>query len=161
MDYGSHIYTTGFWWGVGLTAFGLMFALSLVGIGVFVYMKSTPSYMDIIPPWLSSLLWIIFGGVVAVLIAGAWFPFDMDYHARVPVTGVVSESHSRMVSTGNGMEEKFVIKFEDSGQEFGCLDTRCATIKPGDTLSLLCTKQYDWNSTDGWDCGWGSNQSAP
>jgi hypothetical protein len=40
----------------------------------------------------------------------------------------------------------------DDGGTYGCTDTRCALVEPGDYLKLACKKAWEYGSTDGWDC---------
>ena len=59
------------------------------------------------------------------------------------------------------MEEKFVVRYEDGGgQQFGCTDTRCASVKPGDTLTLACKRAWEWAATDGYDCRFRATEAA-
>lgn len=91
------------------------------------------------------VLWIAFW-------AFAFFPYEKAYHAYIETAGTVETIDSRLLPSGDGMEEKFVVRFEGSQQEYGCLDTRCALVEPGDYLVLACIKDWDYNATDGYDC---------
>jgi hypothetical protein len=105
----------------------------------------------------------LFGAMafVAALIAAA-FPivgfsvvgWSPDYLAFHPVHGVVQQIASRQISEGKGMSQRYV--FTIDGQPYGVDDTRAALVKPGDAVSLNCTREFVWGSTNnGYACNWG------
>lgn len=102
-------------------------------------------------------VWWIIG---TLLLCGALllinnFPFDMAYHSYQPVSGTVSAVASRLVDTGsNSTETKYVVTFKGSKQPYACLDTRCALIKPGDHLQLMCIRTWQYASVSGYDCNY-------
>lgn len=109
------------------------------------------------------LLAAIFGGGALLLVVGvawAWFPYDKRYHALETVHGTVSEVASRQIAKDEGFEQKFVVRFLESPQEYGCEDTRCALVKPGDQVTLKCQLKWDRTGTDGFDCKWGKNEGT-
>jgi hypothetical protein len=86
-------------------------------------------------------------------------PFSGQYHRFVPKTGTVAQVGSRIVSSGSGnstsVNQKFVVTLKD-GESYGCLDTRCANVAPGDNLTLMCERVFQFNApNEGWDCNWG------
>lgn len=87
--------------------------------------------------------------LIALLIA---FPFEKHYHAWVPVSGTVQQVDKRLLPDGDGMQEKIVVVYEGSSLQFGCEDTRCASVRPGDQLSMKCKTQWDYQGADGRDC---------
>lgn len=93
--------------------------------------------------------------VLALAIFSLW-PFSKEYHYWTPVTGTVEQVDKRLVSDGEGMSEKIVVRFKDNPQQYGIEDTRAALLKPGSEASLLCKKAHQWGpSVDGYDCRWG------
>lgn len=87
---------------------------------------------------------------------GFW-PYQAEYHKWEVKSGVVEKIDKRLVSSGDsGMEEKLVVRFAGDSQQYGCLDTRCASVSEGDELALLCKRAWEWAATDGYDCKWGS-----
>lgn len=100
---------------------------------------------------------IIAGALVIAFIAQIGFMmvgYSGDYLAYKPVNGTVEQIASRQIADGKGMSQRFVFKV--SGQEYGVDDTRAALIKEGDNVSLNCTKQFVWGSTNnGYACNWG------
>jgi hypothetical protein len=96
------------------------------------------------------------GGGVAlicvVLMLLVSFPYDKQYHAYYPVTGTVQQVDKRLLPDGDSMQEKIVVLYEGSSQQFGCEDTRCASVRPGDELSLKCITDWDFQGADGRDC---------
>jgi hypothetical protein len=113
-------------------------------------------------------------GVAAVVITGAtwWgmYPWRAEYHEWRSVSGVVEFVDSRLLATGDNdgsVEDKFVVIFEGNPQQYGVLDTRAASVRPGDTLTITCVRQYQRSGSHGYDCNFvelvkapGSSQSA-
>jgi len=101
----------------------------------------------------------LIGGALVILVAGiiagvVAFPFSGQYHRYVPKTGVVTATGSRLLADGHGgSTQKFVVTI--NGQDYGCNDTRCATVKPGDDVTLMCERTWQWSGTAGYDCNWG------
>lgn len=100
----------------------------------------------------------IVGGFIALVIVGGLYvfaafpPFDMDYHRYDPKQGTVASIDKRLVSDGEGMSEKYVVRFKDQAQQYACLDTRCADVGKGDQLELACIKVWQFYGTPGYDC---------
>jgi len=88
---------------------------------------------------------------VAALPKIGFYPYSAEYHQWREVSGKVTDIEKRLVKSGDGMQEKYVVTYE-SGNEFGCLDTRCATVEPGDTLTLTCKRAWQYTGVDGYDC---------
>jgi hypothetical protein len=88
-----------------------------------------------------------------------YYPFKAEYHQWREVTGQVTDVEKRLVKSGDGMEEKIVVTYE-GGNEFGCLDTRCSTVEPGDTLTLTCKRSWQYAGVDGYDCNFVSKEEA-
>lgn len=89
--------------------------------------------------------------------AGLWwgmYPWKAEYHEWRPVTGVVATVDSRLTAnTSGGMEDKFVVTLTDNpGQQYGVLDTRAASLRPGDHLDITCVRRWQWSGTHGYDC---------
>lgn len=81
-----------------------------------------------------------------------WFPYNMAYHSYRPQSGVVQQVSSRILGDSNSVSQKFVVLFRGNPQEYGCTDTRCALIRPGDSVSLDCKKVWVYGGADGYDC---------
>jgi hypothetical protein len=89
------------------------------------------------------------------------FPLSGQYHRFVPKTGTVATIGSRLVSSGSGssmsVNQKYVVTFTD-GESYGVLDTRAANVKPGDKLTVMCERVFQFNApNEGWDCNWGQD----
>jgi len=90
--------------------------------------------------------------IVIAVTAGGFYPYEKEYHAYVKKVGTVESVSKRLLPSGDAMQEKFVVHYTD-GREFGCEDTRCALVKPGDRLVLACIRKWDYQASDGYDCG--------
>lgn len=103
---------------------------------------------------LSVLAWCSAGAAVVVVVASVLFfyPFKAEYHQWREVSGTVATTNSRFLSGDNGTDQKFVVTFDGSGQQFGCSDTRCAGVQKGDDLTLTCKRSWQWFGTPGYDC---------
>lgn len=110
-------------------------------------------------------LWI---GIPAVVIAvglivgTTWgmYPYRAEYHQWRDVSGQVVSIDNRLIGTGDGMETKFVVRFDGSGQQYGCDDTRCASVREGDHLTLSCKRAWQYTGIDGYDCRFVSTEVA-
>lgn len=90
--------------------------------------------------------------IVVLVLVGISFPFEKKYHAWMPVDGTVLQVDKRLLSDGEGMSEKIVVIYEGSTLQYGCEDTRCASVRPGDYLALKCITDWDFQGADGRDC---------
>ncbi len=85
--------------------------------------------------------------------AFGYWPYHGDYHRLQPASGVVESVDSRFLAAS-----QYVVVTYQGGLTVRCDDSRCATVRPGDTLRLLCTKEHQFGSplaADGWGCRWG------
>jgi hypothetical protein len=100
--------------------------------------------------------WPALGLLVAVGFAAfMYWPYQAQYLKYVPKAGVVTETNSRLISDGDkAMSQRIVVSYAD-GQQYGCDDTRCASLRTGDHVTLLCEKEYQFVGTEGWSCLWG------
>lgn len=103
---------------------------------------------------------ILLGGIpIALVIAGViLFPFNSAYLQYRSVDGTVATVDSRLVQTGSGdsrsINERYVVVFEGSDQQFGIDDTRAAAIEPGENITIACIKEWQYAATDGYVCRW-------
>lgn len=103
--------------------------------------------------WLFGWLAVVaFLGVTLGSAFGYW-PWKADYHRLQPASGVVKAVDSRFLAAS-----QYVVVTYDTGLTVRCDDSRCATVRPGEQLRLLCTKEHQFGSplgADGWACRWG------
>jgi|SRR6478736_2436812 len=96
----------------------------------------------------------ISAGVIMVILVIAsaigYWPYDGDYHRLQPVTGTVAAVDSRFLAAS-----QYVVITYKEGATVRCDDSRCATVRVGDNLRLLCTKEYEYGAVNGWGCRWG------
>lgn len=95
---------------------------------------------------------IVLLGVLISSGFGYW-PLHGDYHRLQPVTGSVTAVDSRFLAAS-----QYVVVTYDGGRVVRCDDSRCATVRVGEQLRLLCTKEHQFGSpleADGWACRWG------
>lgn len=100
--------------------------------------------------WLARGLFALVGVVVIGSLIG-YYPWKADYHQFVTKEGTVKTISSRLLGSSDSFQQKFVVQYED-GRQFGCEDTRCALIKPGDRLILACKRAWQYAGQDGYDC---------
>lgn len=102
-----------------------------------------------------SVAFRIAGGVLAVVLLCAFgaglYPYDMQYHRYKHVEGTVSSIEARMLADGKATTQQYAVRF-DGGSIYRCDDSRCALVRPGDTLSLWCIREWQYASTSGWRC---------
>ena len=136
----------------GLVTSGVLIAILTALVPVMYRKHARARYYDG-----DTFLWMARGLIASVVIvvaftAGALFPWEKPYHYFETYSGPVAEIEARLLADGDGMSEKFAVRFEGSTQEYGCEDTRCALVQPGDTLTLRCIKVWEYSGTDGYDC---------
>lgn len=128
----------------GLVVAGVLFAR---------WSRAHPTDFDSGPAkWLARGLYV----VAAVVIGGTaigMYPYSAEYHKWQPASGEVASVDSRLIgASGGGAETKFVVRFKNSTQQYGCDDTRCSSVHEGDNLSLSCKRAWQYTGTDGYDC---------
>lgn len=131
----------------------LALVLGTVGVLVFKYWQRNTDDFD--RPMFCAM-WVVCALGVVACVVGLWwgmYPWKADYHQWRPISGVVATADSRLLGNGQGgMEDKFVVTFEGNPQQYGVLDTRAATVRPGDLLTITCVKRWQWSGTHGFDC---------
>lgn len=98
--------------------------------------------------------------VVGIIVIGVsvfvfWPPFQTKYYKYYPVTGAVQNTpQSRFLSDGSGgTSQNYLIVIR--GQDYRCDDTRCAQLKKGTVVTLMCAPSWAANGMPGWTCNWG------
>lgn len=101
--------------------------------------------------WLTAS-WVVGVALVAtvVIMAVTLFPYSADYHRLRPTAGVVQAVDTRFMAASS-----YVVVTYQGGLTVRCDDSRCATVKAGQTLNLFCTKEFTYGATSGWGCRWG------
>lgn len=97
--------------------------------------------------WVALTLAIITIVVSAVL----FYPWKAEYHQYVVKEGTVENISSRLLGSSDSFQQKFVAEYTD-GRKFGCEDTRCSLVRPGDHLVLACKRAWQFAGVDGYDC---------
>lgn len=104
--------------------------------------------------------WLLLAGVaiaITLIITGfVDFPFSAAYHEYVPVSGTVQSVESRLIAIGEqggGTTQVFPVQIR--GTTYKCDDTRCAQLKTGSKVTLLCIREWEFNGTPGYECNWG------
>lgn len=144
-------------WSLGVLI-GLPVAVLLMIVGVAIAVLG--SLWDDFTPG----MWIVIGTVIVVCSIGVTaftlYPYDAEYHQWRQVDGTVAKIDKRLIGSGDKMEDKFVVRFEGNGQQYGCDDTRCAQVVAGDALTLSCKRAWQYTGTDGYDCRFVSTEAA-
>ena len=138
---------------IGLPIAGL-FVVGFALLGMWLRKKSE-NVEDFDAPYLKTFGWIstVVSVIIILAVVVGYYPYGNQYHQFQPKYGTVTAIDKRIVSAGSSsMQEKFVVTFEGSKQQYACMDTRCATIEVGDDLSLSCIREWEYSATDGWDC---------
>lgn len=144
--------TIALWVGGGLAFIGLVILI----FGIVYLLAGGYDTEDI--AWTA----IVIGGIWSFIVflgfgIGMW-PWDSAHHTYVEYNGSVVQTNSRLLSNGNsGTDQKFAIQLAGSNQVYGCADTRCSLVQPGDVVTLACIQVYQLNATDGLDCNFVSS----
>lgn len=110
--------------------------------------------------WLSRTWWVmaIDAAVVAIVFGifvwAAWPPYAMAYHTYQPTTITVRSISSRIIESGNSVNQRIAV-VGTNNRIYGCDDTRCTTLQPGQTVTLMCTLLWQGNAVPGSVCNWG------
>jgi hypothetical protein len=116
--------------------------------------------------------WLAYVAAVVVVIfalsPAGFYPYSRDFHRWEPKTGVVRDTATRVFTEDSGdsktINQRIVVRFTDrnrfGGDLFGCDDTRCAIIKPGERITLMCRHEWQWAADPGWVCRWGRQEAA-
>ena len=105
---------------------------------------------DRVEKWMIGTLPIL--ALLGLVIGSAfgYWPYRGDYHRLQPATGTVATIDTRFLAAS-----QYVVITYDTGLIVRCDDSRCATVKVGDRLRLLCTKEFEYGAVNGWGCKWG------
>lgn len=88
-----------------------------------------------------------------VIMAASLVPYKAEYFQWRPVSGAVDKVDSRFNSkSGDGVSETYVVTVD--GQPYRVDDNRATTLDKGDTVSLMCTREWQWASNPGYACRW-------
>lgn len=138
--------------GLPLTILILLVCAGIVVTGIRVQMSADAYSGD------GGLIAAFFAGFVFLVVLGfalsplGFYPYSAQYHQWQHHGGTVTSVSDRLLKDGDGMSQKFVVTFSGSSQQYGCNDTRCASVKVGDTLDLSCKRTWQYAGTDGYDC---------
>lgn len=139
---------------IGLPIFGVVVLVCVVGIVMgLISRRRDPGYS------VGGVVAIMCGIVIVLLLAlilspAVYYPYKKEYHYWQPVQGQVQVISKRLVGTGSGMEEKFVVVLKGSKQQYAIEDTRASLVKEGDSIKLSCIKRWQYASVHGYDCRW-------
>lgn len=103
--------------------------------------------------WLIAWMPVLAALALIVVPPFGYWPLHGDYHRLQPVRGVVAAVDTRFLAAS-----QYVVVTYEGGLVVRCDDSRCATVRPGEQLRLLCTKEHQLGSplgVDGWGCRWG------
>jgi len=123
--------------------------IALLVIGGFFWWRANREFdtFEKVPAY---ALWVI-AAIALVFVAVGYYPYKAEYHQFVTKVGEVRSIKSRLLGSSDSFQQKFVVEYTD-GRQFGCEDTRCALVKPGDKLTLACKRIWQYAGTDGYDC---------
>lgn len=96
----------------------------------------------------------IAASIVIPVFIGTAFPLKAEYLQWRPVDGTVQEIDKRLIGGDGGMSERYVVSIEGYDVPYSIDDTRAATLREGDDVSLMCTREWQWASNPGYACRW-------
>lgn len=135
--------------GIPTLAFIVLVLLALTVYAIFKY-RDDNSYGDWGVGIFTGVLMIL---VAAGLLAGAAFPWSTEYHKYFHVQGEVEQVSSRLIPADKGVQQRFVVVV--GGKPYGVDDTRASLVKPGQSIDLWCSKDWQYIGEPGWACDWG------
>jgi hypothetical protein len=141
-------------WSLGVKLGLPVIALVIIGLiiaSAWLYRKSEQldDFDGPMVKWLARGSWAA-AILVLIFALGSYYPYKAEYHKWVPKSGTVTNVDRRIIG-GESINEKIVVTYED-GQQYGCNDTRCASVRVGDSLTLTCQRTWQYAGIDGYDC---------
>lgn len=92
--------------------------------------------------------------IIVPLFSGTAFPLKAEYLQWRPVDGTVQSIDKRLIGGDGGMSERYVVSIDGYDVPYSIDDTRAATLREGDDVSLMCTREWQWAAVDGYACRW-------
>lgn len=148
-------------WSLGVLVGGpIAVVLILIGLAVVAFgIAEQRTSRDGVGLMVGGSLWAGLIVLICALPMVGYYPYSAEYHQWRDVTGTVQQIDKRLISSGDSMEDKFVIRFGD-GQQFSCDDTRCAQVAEGDDVTLSCKRAWQYTGTDGYNCRFVSSEAG-
>ena len=95
--------------------------------------------------WGFSVVLVVVGLVVGMLVSFAAYPFKSEYHQWRVVEGVVTAADGGQIkSVGDSGDLSVDYAFTIDGKQYVCDETRCSSVKTGDTAKFRCKPDYRW-----------------
>lgn len=141
---------------IGLPAAGLLVLILLaLAVVLFYAWRTTPGGFGDRGFFAGSFAGVLVA-LVLVVAGTAWleWPWSAEYHRWHVTTGTVTDVSSRLLASdtqGGGTTQRFVVNLAGIGER-SCDDTRCATVKVGDVLTLSCKRAWQYVGSHGYDC---------
>lgn len=106
---------------------------------------------------------VFWGGVVTVvvtvLVAGvAMWPWQLEYHEWRPVGGTVDGVNPPVWTVTLSGDQWFAVRLQGDAQAYSCVDVRCALLKRGDHLEMMCKRRWQFVGTPGYQCEFVSSE---
>ena len=103
---------------------------------------------------------VIFGGVVALILAPAYFgwmlpPYDTSYYQTYRITGELESVESAFSGDEGTMSQTFVAQVKDVDYFIRSDDQRFRTLEAGDDVNLVCGKGFAYFQEPWYDCSFG------
>ena len=132
---------------------GVLLTIALFAIAALLATAARdPDAYDTGSLWFGAFAVALVGLVAAAFTVYGMWPFNSEYHQWRTVTGTVERVDSRLINTGDGMAERYVVTI--AGTPFAIDDTRAALVERGDDLTLACKREWVYQSVSGWACNW-------
>lgn len=154
LELGDTTWSLGMWIGVPLTIVLVLIGLAAIVVGLLMWKEDGAGFF-----LAGGVVWLVVVLGIALSPLG-FYPYHSEYHQWRELGGTLTQVDKRLISTDNGMEDKFVVRFAGSSQQYGCDDTRCAGIHVGDYLALSCKRAWQYTGTDGYDCRFVATEPA-
>jgi hypothetical protein len=97
--------------------------------------------------------------VVTVIVTGVlMWPWQLEYHQWRSVGGTVDAVNPPAWIMTLGSEQRFAVRLQGDGQEYSCVDVRCALLKRGDHVEMMCKRKWQYAGTPGDECEFVSSE---
>lgn len=142
-------WTLGVLIGLPIAALITLVCLALIAWGVSIRIRKDSSDWSF-NSWFAITLGALALGAVLAGTGFSLWPWDARFHQWRPVTGVVEQTNTRLIADGKAVSQRIVLRI--AGKPYGCDDTRCTLLQPGDRVALTCKPEYQYAGAAGEGC---------
>lgn len=130
----------------------IILGILLVSIGIAIW-------RSIVSDELWSVLWVI-SSIIALCLSGAYFggflpPYDASFYQTYRITGEINQLERAFDGGSGTMSQTFVLEVDGVDLLISSSDQRLRTYSVGDSINLVCAKEFEYFATPWYKCSVG------